>query len=478
MKRNYKLPVVIILLMTTAFTSCKKFLDVQPEDKILENQLFKTKQGTQSVLNGLYINLAGSALYGDNLTLSTLEIFAQRYNLPSTHNLNKIGTYAFTDKPTIERLESIWTGAYSNILNVNSFLENVEKYKGALDTKTEAILKGEALAIRALLHFDLLRLYGPRYSTADSTKQSLPYYTSSQTVINPLLGANAFMEKVIIDLNEAEVLLAQDEILTKGVNTAGINDKVDFLISNRNYRLNFYAVKGLKARVYMYKGDKVNALINAKEVIAVADKFPWTTTQNALSEKQNPDRVFSTEMLFGIMNTQLYSRYISLFDPSITDANILAPIEARLNTIYENNENDYRFNLNWVRPSTGAKTYKTFIKYVDVVDKNKTFRFTIPLIKISEIYYIAAECSPIANDGVGYLNIVRANRGLLPLAGNANLNTELQKEFQKEFYGEGQLFYYYKRRNITSIPNGSAASGNVTINYAIPMPDSESIYRD
>src|SRR5690606_37779514 len=103
------------------------------------------------------------------------------------------------------------------------------------------------------------------------------------------------------------------------------------------------------------------ALKFAKEVIAVADKFKWTTTNNALSEKQNPDRAFTTEMIFGVMNTQLYSRYTALFDPSNTDANILAPIETRLNTLYENNENDYRFNLNWARPSTGAKTYKTFI---------------------------------------------------------------------------------------------------------------------
>lgn len=477
MKRNYIKIMALLIATIGILSSCKKFLDVQPEDKVLETQLFSTKQGIKTVLNGLYINLAGNQLYGDNLTLSTIEILAQRYNVPSTHSLTKIGSYAYTDNPTQSRLENIWTGAYSTILNVNTFLENLNRYPGVLDAKTEKIYRGEATAMRAFLHFDLLRLYGPRYSTADSTKMSLPYYETPQSSINPLLPANGFIQKVIDDLNTAESLLTEDEIVTTGVNIAAANASVDFLKNNRNYRLNYYAVKALKARVFLYRGDKVNALKFAKEVIAVSNVFPWTTTANALSEKQNPDRVFTTEMIFGITNTQLYARYLALFDPGVSDANILAPITARLNTVYESNENDYRFNLNWQIPTTGVKAYKTFYKYADIIDKTKTFRFTIPLVKISEVYFIAAESEPVAADGIAYLNTVRANRGLTALATTVNVNTELQKEYQKEFFGEGQLFYYYKRRNITSVPNGSAASGNITINFAVPMPLSESLYR-
>ncbi|MNJ91545.1 hypothetical protein D3C87_91970 [compost metagenome] len=477
MKKELIKTIAILITAVTLLSSCKKFLDVQPEDKILETQAFQSKVGVMSVLNGLYISLAKTELYGEHLTLSTIEILAQRYNIPSTHNLNKISTYAYTDNPAQSRLESIWTNSYSTILNINGFLENLEKYKGVVDENTESIYKGEALAMRAFLHFDLLRLYGPRYSTADSTKQSLPYYESSKTSINPLLPANVYIQNVINDLVKAEKLLQNDHIITDGTNWAGPTDNVDFLLNNRSFRLNYYAVKGLLARVNLYRGDKVSALIAAKSVISVADKFKWTTLANALSEKANPDRVFSTEMIFGISNTQLYNKQTALFDPSITDANILAPVTARLNTVFENNENDYRFNLNWQIPTTGVKSYKTFYKFSDVVDKTKTFRFTMPLLKISEIYYIAAESEPLAADGINHLNVVRFNRGLVNLLPTAVINTELQKEYQKEFFGEGQLFYFYKRRNITSVPNGSASSGNVTINYAVPMPLSESQYR-
>jgi hypothetical protein len=475
MKRTIK--ILLILLTTVSFFSCKKFLDVQPEDKVSESQLYSTKNGIRSVLNGIYLDLAANQLYGDNLTLSTIEILGQRYNISTEHNQYKTSTYAYKDKPTVDRMEDIWSTAYATILNINVFLENLDKYKGVVDQSTENVYRGEAIAMRAFLHFDLLRLYGPRYSTVDSTKQSLPYYRNTKTEVNPLLPANVFMDNVMADLNLAETLLQNDPIITTGVNIAQPEDLVDFLSNNRNYRLNYYAIKGLKARVYLYRGDKTNALTMANEVIAVSDKFPWTTSANALVEKQNPDRVFSSEMLFGVMNSQLYNRYLNWFDPSLSDRQILAPTPTRLATVYENNENDYRYNLNWQMPSNGSKPYKTFLKYADVVDKTKTFRFSIPLLKISEIYYIAAECEPIAADGITRLNIVRANRGLLPLAATANISTELQKEYQKDLFGEGQLFYYYKRRNVTSVANGSSTSGNVTINYNVPLPDSESIYR-
>lgn len=476
MNKNYKTIIILLAIVTVAFASCKKFLDVQPEDQVLETQLFKTPVGIKSVLNGLYIGISANELYGNRLSLSTIEVLGQRYNVPTTHSLTRIATYNYAEAPTTTHLESIWTGAYSNILNVNSFLSNLDKYKGVLDTKTEAIYKGEALAMRAFLHFDLLRLFGPRYSTADSTAKAIPYYESPKSAINPLLPANEFMGKVIADLKAAEALLAEDAIITTGVNITPSTGTPDFLKNNRNYRFNYYAVKGLLARALLYRGDRTSASVYAKEVIAAAAKFPWTTTANALSEKQNPDRIFSTEMIFGIMNSQLYSLHTSLFDPAVADATILAPLTARLNTVYESNENDYRFNLNWQIPSTGVKAYRTFYKYADVVDKTKTFRFTIPLLKISEMYYIAAETELVAADGINLLNIVRANRGLTPLAATANLNTELQKEHQKEFFGEGQLFYYYKRRNITAIPNG-ASTANITVNYNIPLPLSESQYR-
>ena len=96
------------------------------------------------------------------------------------------------------------------------------------------------------------------------------------------------------------------------------------------------------------------------------------------------------------------------------------------------------------------------------------------------MYYIAAETEADKNKAVDYLNKVRFNRGLTDLSYSVNLTTELQKEYQKEFFGEGQLFFYYKRRGVTSVHNGNSTSGNVSMNatkYVFPLPLSEMQYR-
>jgi hypothetical protein len=478
MKKNYT-KIIVALLSLSVLASCKKYLDVKPEDKILEADTYSTKRGINSVLNGLYLNLAKNNLYGDNLTLTTVDILAQRFNVPSTHVLYNIASYNYTTNPAMSKLDGIWTSAYTNILNANAFIANLTKYSGVIDAATDSIYRGEAVAMRAMLHLDLLRLYGPIYNSTDSLKESIPYYTDITTSANSLLAANKVMSLILSDLAKAESLLKNDPIIVNGRMPEYQGDGNDFM-RNRNYRLNYFAVKALQARANLYRASKALALDAAKVLIQNAAKFPWITLAAAVSEKANPDRVYTQEMILGIQNSQLYVNYANYFAPELDERNILAPVAGRLTTVFETNENDYRYNPNWAVPGNGGKTYRTFYKYADVADKEMAFRFTIPMIKISEMFLIAAECEPNAGIALGYLNAVRNNRGLLSLPVTANLTTELQKEYQKEFFGEGQLFYYYKRRNLATIPNGSAASGNVTMNaskYVLPLPLSETQYR-
>ncbi len=95
------------------------------------------------------------------------------------------------------------------------------------------------------------------------------------------------------------------------------------------------------------------------------------------------------------------------------------------------------------------------------------------------MYYILAETETNSTAALAYLNQVRLNRGLTALTSTATLDDEIKKEYQKEFYGEGQLFFYYKRRNLTLIPSGISTS-NITMTkakYVVPLPASETDYR-
>jgi len=223
------------------------------------------------------------------------------------------------------------------------------------------------------------------------------------------------------------------------------------------------------------RGNKSDAFAAAIQIINEGDKyFPWAVPNTVIADKDNPNRMMTTECLFSLFNLNLYKTYSLVFAPELQDGSILAPNDTRLKGVFESNENDYRYNPNWFFSNVSSKSYKTFYKYADVVDKTKSFRFLQPLMRKSEMYLIAAECEPDRDKALVYLNTLRSKRGLTDLATTAVVLTEVQKEYQKEFYGEGQMFFHYKRRNVAAILNSTTTnSSTVAMNmakYEVPIP--------
>ncbi|WP_316836606.1 RagB/SusD family nutrient uptake outer membrane protein [Pedobacter nutrimenti] len=465
MKKIYRY-LIIAFSSAALFSSCTKYLDLQPEDKLLENQVFSSAKNVNAYLNGLYVKLGGSTLYGENLTLTIPDVLAQRYNIGASHIMFGYSQQRYTDGGVAAKMAEIWGNAYSLIFNINGFLANLDKAPGVLDSKTDSTSRGEALAMRASMHFDLLRLFGPMYSTADSTLQSIPYNTQSAVTILPFLPANEVMNRIMADLSKAESLLSSDKTMN----------------ASKKYRFTFYSVKAMQARVNLYRGNKAEALAAAMVLIQNSAKFPWVTLAN-MNDRANCDRIFSSEMILGAYNADLYTTtgtQAKYFSSSLADNSILAPLDARLIAMFpETTDFRYGFDQLWGKPAT--KNYKTFLKYADIEDKSKAYRNTIPMLKLSEMYYIAAECEPDPTTAIGYLNTVRYNRNLGTPVNAAQLTTEITKEYQKEFFGEGQLFFYYKRNKFTTIPAGNSATANYTmgteatmrVKYVVPIPTSE-----
>ncbi|WP_169515979.1 RagB/SusD family nutrient uptake outer membrane protein [Gaetbulibacter saemankumensis] len=469
---------ITCLAIATMFSSCSDYLDVVPEDKILETKIYSTESGINNVLNGIYLDLFDEDAYGGNLTMTTVESLAQRYSFPDNRSDDYVlVNYSYGEEYARETFDAMWSSMYSIILNLNDLIANVDKYQALPEYKIN-IIKGEAYGLRAMLHFDLLRLFGPIYST-NPDDASIPYYTEAKAENGKILPATEVMNAIIADLKQAEALLVNDAIRPE----AEISNPEFFYIEERGLRFNFYAVKALQARAYLYAGNTLEANAAAKVVIDEASTvFSWTNPTDVISAGGNPDRTFSSEVVFALHNIQLYERHNDYFSSSLSNLEIYAPNSTRLVNVFESNENDYRYNSTWILPTTGGKSYKTFFKYADVDDARKSFRFRQPLIRISEMYYIVAETESDAAEGLQYLNTVRYNRGLVDLPAGTNMDAELRKEYQKEFFGEGQLFYYYKRKNINRIPNGSSSSrwSNKTMGpeqYVLPLPESETKYQ-
>ena len=497
-------------LLLASTTSCSDWLDVAMSDKVMENTLFETNKGYLTALNGIYLEM--NDLYVDKLTAGNLDVMAQYYYVTKNYSHSKAvyANYEFKD-PTFEAYtDAVWTNAYRLIANTNVILEHCDAENATINETYYPIVKGEALALRALLHFDMLRLFGPIYNEANASQKCIPYQMSSSKDIQPLLSASQVLQHVIDDLEDAaELLKDADPIITDGVRNDIQNDN-GLDNNNLNYRqlrLNYYAVKALLARAYSWGGDKTKAYEIAKNDIIdkitteELEVFPWATNEQVTATGK-PDNIFSSEVFFALYKTNISNLYTNLFSSA------LDPNTSRLRFAGSNfnsskilhfydDENDWRRAMWEVTKSDnedkgddeegegdstsdeGATLYFTKFKefaYDAETDGTELYRYMMPLVRLSEVYLLAAEGAPNREEALQYINTLRINRGCVNIANESDLQTAITAEFAREMIGEGQLFYYYKRHAMEYIMSGTAVNDTYKMelgNYVLPLPSSE-----
>lgn len=462
-------PALFLWSCVSVSVSCTKWLNVQPEDRYTEEQAFSTVQGFEDAMNGIYIQMMSNNLYGANLTLTVPDVMAQYYktNMYATHPFYRFSTYTYTDPDVQSRFSSIWSQAYLTIANINKLLENVDR-RGAHVLSAERLktMKGELLGLRGFVHFDLLRLYGPVYDSQDSTALAIPYMRGLEAEVQPFEPANKVLDYVLADLIEASTLLEADPSRTEGYRNLN------------NERFNYHAVQAAKARALLLRNDQRGAYEAAQKVVEDAALFPWIVGSKITANTDNPDRIFHTELLFAGYSNSLYENYNRYFYYEQT-VNILAGGSSQfIEKVFEDKSGDYRFKPLWKVPPQNVGYY-TFFKYADIVQKDRTRerqRNLIPLIRLSEMYYILAETETNPEQSLAYLNVVLNHRGLPSLEAGVDIDHEILKEYRKEFYGEGQLWYYYKRKKITSILSALTSNNQGTIPntaWVVPIPNVE-----
>lgn len=472
MKKIFNILVAFSILLSTT-VSCSNWLAVDLEDSILEEKLFETNEGYTSVLNGVYTKM--NNYYGSTLSMGVIDVMAKLYNIPSSHNLYPYFSYDFEGSTFEGTSGALWTGMYNLIANLNVLLEKCDSEGSVLYPNYYPYVKGEALALRAMLHFDLLRLYGPVYSDATKSTITIPYQATTDKTIQPLLPAEQVMGKIIDDLKAASTLLANDVVRTDGVlnsDSEDPNETADFRY--RQFRLNYYAIQGLLARAYLWKGDKENAYSTASAIITEVEEkktFDWTPKAN-VQTSTNPDLIFSTEVMFSLYNLKRVNTYNNLFKNTTSYSNALMfpgitvegdDLTSKINWFYDELI-DLRRTEMWevstIESTTdlGAVTqYQSlfFNKYKDI-STTASRRYMIPLLRMSEIYLIAAECATDVAEGLGYVNKIREHRNCVNIdaalvATTDDLQQYIDNEFYRETIGEGQIYFYYKRHSKTTV---------------------------
>lgn len=490
MKNLQKLTIVVLLFSTSILIGCEDWLDVTSSSQIRAEEQFSSEEGFKDALIGAYIGMSESSLYSRNMTWNLVDILSQQYaTLPNQALLFNAQTYEYQSTRLAPRVEAFWTGSYRVIANINNALFYIDENPDLFDPINYNLIKGELLGLRAFLHFDLLRLYGHgdlanRPEIYDDF--TIPYVTEYSKDITPQETYETTFGLLEADIEESLNLLTDDPVYDDPDRPSGFYNVVnqDGFYENRKNRMNYYAVKALQARVHAWKGSDDDWEI-AKDAAEEVIDFSMTSLINADSYPVSSDPILYQENLFSLRITafeDIVNNYLDANNQTNYDAVYLT--NDTVEEIYEtNNSNiglpDIRFNSLLEQQTLGYISVKLY------QSSNLNNNNLMPLIKIPEMYYIATEYY-LDNDQVAtaidLLNTVRDSRGIIEELDEASteeeIREELFKEYRKEYVSEGQLFFFYKRIGLESIPGLSTNTVADDDIYVLPLPDSELEFRN
>lgn len=498
--------------VTGLLASCNDWLDVEPDTETDKGALLSNEAGFADAMSGIYVNMISDNLYGKNMSWYLLELMGGGAMSMFGDNASLQAFYFHPNKSYYYEsyrnsyIDPIWNEEYNTIANVNSLLEDIDGKQSVFQGSDYNVFKGELLGLRAFLHFDVMRLFADAYSSADysESKTYIPYVTSITSNVYPLLTNDQACELMLQDLEEAKELLKSDPMYTGeepseyvcSAATGNATYRSRYGIEdwhNRRFHFNYYAAVATMARIYLWMGDKQKAKECALEIInAQESKFPWvnTTLVSNTTKTDNysiRDRTFCTEQIFAMNIQDLEDKtdgYLwegeNAFSSS--NGNILG-FDA---SIYDAATQQYDIRYAYLKSTYSyyGTNFTLSSKYVQDDDGYNYYPWAqnrLALIRMTEMYLIAAECENDLDTATGYLNTIRSHRGLsaypLTVSSRDELQEQIRLEYHKEMTAEGQTFYYYKRLN-QSITNKSAwSSDTITPDcFTMPRPDDEDTY--
>lgn len=178
--------VLVVLITIGSMSSCSDWLDVKPKSQVKDGELFSSESGFKEALSGVYSLLVTESLYTKELRFGMSGVLAREWSYYTTVSSGYAGEerYDYTVSATENRIEAIWEGLYNAITNTNVILEVIDGKKSVFNGVNYNIIKGEALALRAFCHFELLRYFGVSWAV-NPNQPAIPYVKAYAPVQSP-----------------------------------------------------------------------------------------------------------------------------------------------------------------------------------------------------------------------------------------------------------------------------------------------------
>lgn len=444
-------------ILAASLSSCvNDWLDVAPSDGTDADAALTSSSDLAAARTGMYAALKGNSnlvdYYGQQFFVYGDVHAGDDYQYNNIGGSNRASFYYDMTYQTASEFSSstsssnvAWKSPYIVIGRANRIIAAAEG--GALSDAAEAKATidqyaAEAKVLRALAHFDLVRIYGKPYTEDQGASLGVPLVTG-------VLESNAKPARSTV----AEVYTQVVKDLTEAISSNALATETE-----PGY-VSVWGAKAILSRVYLNMGDYANALSVAEDIIKNSGAALWTRDQYFKAwDASTPNE---SEFLFrlnvagstdnndlnGIGNLQQRDGYKEMVaTKKFVDMLTSDPKDVR---------NDMFLPATAPKEVATYGTNKVFLNKLRGQGDNLRNVTIVPIIRLSEVYLTAAECAFRKNDktkAVEYLNDLVKNRTTTEASLATVDNITLERiliERRKELIGEGQRYFDALRNNET-----------------------------
>lgn len=434
--------------VAVASVSCSdSFVDREFEQSVIQSDL-TTVNEIKSFVRGAYSSMRASTYYGrDFLAYAEVRSDEMYSNTASGYFLNVQNyTMLSNDLYAVGTYNQIYTMIGKTNIVINTDLNTLSGT--SVDLQTAEYFQGQAYVLRAQGFFDLLRLYGQKYTGGD------------KGIVTPL-KFDPSEKKARSTIAETEAQIESD--FAKGLAMMVARSTYDSPANKVELSIN--AAKAFMSRYYLYKGDYAKVRQLTTELLnkyTVVPRDLYQPSFDYVLRGAAPNAIFELEVgTDSSLSTSSYNQVLS--------ANGYANLVCKTTVLPLYAQNDVRRNL--ITPLTVSGNNYHFLSYANRGKYlNRTGADNIKMIRYEEVLLNGAEAElngGSAATALTYYNQIITNRGL-PAATAVDMNI-IKEERKKELLGEGFRMWDMLRWGDTSF---KPAAVNPQL-LAFPIPRAE-----